>query len=92
MDGITQRHVTGRTTDTSFITHMADFSFEEFCLRRIIACCDAENVGSYRIMEKIGMRREGMFLRCRRAHKKSPEEYSDEVVYAISKEEWDLRL
>jgi len=64
--------------------------FEEFCLRRIVACCDAENVGSFRIMEKIGMPREGMFLECRRAHKQSLKKYSDEVVYIIDREEWEL--
>jgi len=70
---------------------MLRLGFEEFCLHRIVACCDAENVGSYRIMEKIGMRREGMFLECRRAHKQSLKKYSNEVVYAITREEWELR-
>ncbi|AEN89876.1 Acetyltransferase, GNAT family [Priestia megaterium WSH-002] len=30
-------------------------------LHRIIATCQPENTSSYRVMEKIGMRREGYF-------------------------------
>jgi len=76
---------------TEMAKAMLGLGFEEFNLRRIVACCDAENVGSYRIMEKIGMRREGMFLESRRAHKQSLKKYSNEVVYAIDKEEWELQ-
>ena len=35
------------------------FAFEELKLHRLYATCDAENYGSYRVMENIGMRREG---------------------------------
>jgi [ribosomal protein S5]-alanine N-acetyltransferase len=37
------------------------YGFEELKLHRIIATCQPENTGSYRVMEKIGMRREGYF-------------------------------
>jgi len=65
------------------------FGFEELNIHRIIACCDAENYGSYRVMEKINMRREGFFIEARPANKLSDKQYSDEVWYAILKREWE---
>jgi RimJ/RimL family protein N-acetyltransferase len=70
---------------------MLKYGFEELHLHRIIAHCDAENYGSYRTMEKIGMRREGLFLDTRPANKLSSKKYGDELYYAILKEEWDIR-
>lgn len=68
---------------------MLDLGFGTHSLHRIIARCDAENYGSYRVMEKIGMRREGLFIEGRAAHKASDKAYSDELLYAILKEEWE---
>ena len=65
------------------------FGFEELKIRRIIAYCDAENIGSYRVMEKIGMRREGLFIEGRPAHKQSDKKYGDDLSYAILKDEWE---
>jgi predicted acetyltransferase len=70
---------------------LLDFGFSDLGLHRITATCDAENVGSYRIMEKIGMRREGLFIEGRPPHKLSDKEYSDELFYAILKDEWEGR-
>ena len=70
---------------------LLEFGFGELNLHRILAHCDAENVGSYRIMEKIGMRREGLFLEGRPANKLSDKKYSDELVYAILKDEWETQ-
>jgi RimJ/RimL family protein N-acetyltransferase len=44
---------------------LLEFGFGRLGLRRIIAHCDAENIGSYRVMEKIGMRREGYAVKGR---------------------------
>jgi RimJ/RimL family protein N-acetyltransferase len=66
--------------------------FDVLGLHRIVARCDAENYGSYRVMEKIGMRKEGLFIEARPANKLSPEkQYADELHYAITKQEWDIR-
>jgi RimJ/RimL family protein N-acetyltransferase len=67
---------------------LQDFGFGELNLHRIIAHCDAENIASYRIMEKIGMRREGLFIEGRSANKSSDSMYGDELCYAILKDEW----
>lgn len=65
--------------------------FDELKLRRITATCDAENYGSYRVMEKIGMRREGLFIQARPGNKLTKQKYGDELSYAILKEEWDIQ-
>ncbi len=70
---------------------MLELGFDELHLRRIIARCDAENYGSFRVMEKIGMRREGLFWEARMANKLSGKKYGDELTYAILKEEWDIQ-
>jgi len=58
--------------------------FEHYGLHRIVARCDARNAPSYRVMEKLGMRRE--------AHLRENElfkgEWSDELVYAMLDREW----
>jgi RimJ/RimL family protein N-acetyltransferase len=70
---------------------LLELGFEELKLRRITATCDAENYGSYRVMEKIGMRKEGLFIEARPANKLSNKKYGDEFFYAILKEEWDTQ-
>ncbi|MCL2776232.1 MAG: GNAT family N-acetyltransferase [Oscillospiraceae bacterium] len=67
------------------------FGFEELNLRRIYATCDAENIGSYRLMERLGMRREGLFIEALPAHKLSDRQYSDQLRYAILKDEWETQ-
>ena len=61
---------------------MIDHVFEHSDFNRIFARCDAENYGSWRVMEKIGMTREAVFRKVR------PNGH-DEYVYAILREEWE---
>ncbi|KGR78616.1 GNAT family N-acetyltransferase [Ureibacillus sinduriensis] len=63
-----------------------DYGFSELKLHRIIATCQPENIPSYRIMEKIGMRREGYFKKCI----PHGDGWWDEYYYAILREEWAL--
>lgn len=69
---------------------LLELGFDELGLRRIFARCDTENYGSYRVMERIGMRREGCFVEARPAHKLSDKKYGDEYLYAILKDEWEV--
>lgn len=64
-------------------------AFEVLGLRRVIADCNTLNVGSWRIMEKIGMRREAHFLKSVRGNSALNHEWCDKYQYAILKEEWD---
>ncbi|MBU5306783.1 GNAT family N-acetyltransferase [Clostridioides mangenotii] len=60
------------------------FGFEKMKLHRIIATCQPENIPSYRVMENIGMRKEGYFKKCI----PKANEWWDEYYYAILEEEW----
>ena len=70
---------------------LLQFGFTELGLHRIIAHCFADNHASYRLMEKIGMRREGEFIEGRRAHRQTKRLYSDELSYAVLSDEWEMR-
>lgn len=59
-------------------------AFRTLKMRRVIATCDTRNVGSRRVMKKIGMRREGRFLR----DKLQKGEWRDTFLYAILADEW----
>lgn len=60
------------------------YGFEKMKLHRIIATCQPDNISSYRVMEKIGMRREGFFKKCI----PHGDEWWDEYYYALLDEEW----
>ena len=76
---------------TELARELLRFGFEDLKLHRIISHCDCENVGSYKIMEKIGMRREGVFIDARPPHKLSDRDYSDEFAYAILSDDWEVQ-
>jgi len=63
------------------------FLFEEAGLHRITASCVASNLPSYRLMEKLGMRREGQFREFSQLHGS----WHDELGYAILAREWSAR-
>ncbi|MGI8314796.1 GNAT family N-acetyltransferase [Halobacillus mangrovi] len=60
------------------------YGFETIQLHRIIATCQPENYSSHRVMEKIGMRKEGFFKKCIPME----EGWWDEFYYAILEEEY----
>ena len=62
--------------------------FATLKLRRIVADCNTLNVGSYRIMEKIGMRREAHYVKCYRGNSMLNHIWCDKYLYAILQEEW----
>ncbi len=76
-----------------FVTEAAkalmDFAFNVLDLRRIYATCDAENIASWRVMEKLGMRKEAHFVLSRMFRKEMG--YRDELHYAILKSEYIQR-
>jgi RimJ/RimL family protein N-acetyltransferase len=64
---------------TELANALIRLGFEGLHLGRIEATCHAENYGSYRVMERNGLRREGLFPR---------EGGGEEWHYAILAEEW----
>jgi RimJ/RimL family protein N-acetyltransferase len=61
------------------------YGFDTLGLHRVIATCQPENIPSYRVMEKLGMRREGWFRQC---IARSDGSWWDELFYAILADEW----
>ena len=61
------------------------YGFEDLKLRRIFAPCAAVNYGSYRVMERNGMRREALHVKAFWA--RVDKEWIDGAVYAILAEE-----
>lgn len=61
-----------------------DAAFRRVKLHRVWATCDTRNRSSFRVMEKIGMRREAHF-RCNAFEKN---EWRDSYLYAILADEW----
>ena len=59
--------------------------FEERRLAKVFATVDARNTRSLRVVEKLGMTREGVLRR----HIKRQEVRIDEVYYGVLLEEWD---
>lgn len=62
-------------------------AFEELGLHRVWATCDVRNAGSYAIMEKLGMRREGTLRRNQQVR----DGWRDTHLYAILASEWAAR-
>ena len=63
---------------------MLGLGFQEFGFHRIYARCDARNTASYKVMERLGMRREAHFIH----NELFKGEWSDELQYAILQTEW----
>jgi RimJ/RimL family protein N-acetyltransferase len=63
------------------------FGFSHMNLERITAWCVADNVGSARVLEKLGMRLE----KRRQDHQYFKGRWWDTLSYAISYEEWQAK-
>jgi RimJ/RimL family protein N-acetyltransferase len=59
--------------------------FETLELHRVVATCQPENVASWRVMERLGMRREAHF---RKGVQVNETTWLDEYLYAILDEDW----
>jgi RimJ/RimL family protein N-acetyltransferase len=77
----------GRGYATEAATAIARFGFEELGLHRVWAECVADNAGSIRVLEKLGMRREAHF----REHQWYRQRWWDTLIYAILDREWAER-
>jgi len=76
---------------TEIARALLTYGFDVLDMRRIIATCCTENHGSYKLMEKLGMRREATHQDCRKAREEYEREYYDEYQYAILKDEWNVQ-
>ena len=64
------------------------FGFLGLDLHRIYAYCDTENTASYRLMERLGMRREAHFIKNRFAKVRSRASWRSTYHYAMLRKEY----
>ncbi len=81
---ILRKDMWGRGIATEAAAFLIDTAFSEMNVHRVIAYCEVENVGSYRVMENNGMRREGLL----RSFLKKGDVYYDAYLYAILESEY----
>jgi [ribosomal protein S5]-alanine N-acetyltransferase len=72
---------------TEAMRSMLAFGFEQLGLHRISASTMAANVGAWRVLEKLGMRREGEL----RETTLLADGWANSVIYAILEHEWRAR-
>jgi RimJ/RimL family protein N-acetyltransferase len=74
----------GRGFATEAAREMVRFGFEELGLHRIWSWCVADNIASARVLEKLGMRREGR----QREAKWYKGRWWDTLLFGILEQEW----
>jgi RimJ/RimL family protein N-acetyltransferase len=75
----------GRGLGTEAVRELVRHAFDDLGLRRVIAECFADNEPSWRLMERIGMRREAHHV-LDSLHRDLG--WQDEYVYALLADEW----
>jgi ribosomal-protein-alanine N-acetyltransferase len=77
----------GKGYATEAAWHVMDWGFKQLNIHRLVAFCHALNAASVRVMEKLGMHRDGVLRETRWLHGK----WWDEYVYAVLEKEWKGR-
>ena len=67
------------------VSRMLDYFFGELCLHRVAADCDPENIASFRLLERLGFRREGHFIE---SFPLGDNRWGDEYYYGLLEREW----
>lgn len=72
---------------TEAVGRLVDYVFSALQKHRVVAITDARNVAAVRVLERLGMRREGHFLE----HVWFKGSWGDEYLYALLRKEWSGR-
>ncbi len=75
----------GYATEASKV--LLEIGFEKMKLHRMYGRCDARNVASYKLMERLNMRREAHLIH----NERFKGEWGDELIYALLQTEWESR-
>ena len=67
------------------VSRMLDYLFRDLFLHRVAADCDPENVASFRLLERLGFRREGHFIE---SFPLGENRWGDEYYYGLLEREW----
>ena len=73
-----------RGLGTEVVKSLVDYLFKEVSIHKIIAKTDPENVGSIKVLENLGFRREAHLKRSVQIRG----EWRDDLVYAVLRDEW----
>lgn len=76
---------TGHGFATEAVRGLLQVCFDEHRLRRVVATCFLDNTASWRLMERVGMRREAQSVR-ESLHRSGV--WLDSVTYALLADEW----
>jgi len=79
------RDLWGQGYMTEAVQALVGHGFRDLKLHRVWADCDPRNVGSWRVMEKVGMRREGHSIE---NYRYPDGEWADTWFYAMLDREW----
>lgn len=79
---------TGHGYATEAVRELLRYCFEELGVRRVVANCFTDNTASWRLMERVGMRREA-HTTCDSLHRSG--RWLDGYSYALLAEEWQRR-
>ncbi|MEI2666987.1 GNAT family protein [Rossellomorea sp. LJF3] len=74
----------GKGIATDVATLLIDFGFRERKLHRIFATCDPRNIGSSKVLEKVGMTKEGRI----REDLLMKDGWRDSSLYSVLEHEW----
>jgi RimJ/RimL family protein N-acetyltransferase len=74
----------GQGYATEAAAALLELGFAGAGFHRIYARCDARNTGSFKVMERLGMRREAYF----REHALFKGAWDEELIYALLEQEW----
>jgi RimJ/RimL family protein N-acetyltransferase len=69
---------------TEAVRALLDYAFATLTLHRVTASADCRNAPSFKLLERVGMRREGQFLQ----HAWYKGEWCDEYLYAMLRSDW----
>jgi len=58
--------------------------FSDFGVFKVVAKCDPRNIASYKVMEKLGMKKEAVF----KQHYRIGDEWTDQLDYGLLASEW----
>ena len=84
---VLHREYWGRGYMSEAVRAIIDFGFRRMALNRIEARCEVPNIGSARVMEKVGMAFEGVL----REQMYEKGRFRDMKMYAILRREWVAR-
>jgi RimJ/RimL family protein N-acetyltransferase len=75
----------GKGIATDVAKLLINYGFKEFRLHRIYATCDPRNIGSSKVLEKVGMTKEGRI----RQNLLIKDGWRDSLLFSVLEQEWE---